>query len=121
MAIWFLRLGVLYLLIGIAMGMEMAATHNFALMPVHAHINLLGWVTSTVMWLVYRANPQMASNALAKANLFLFHGSLPVLSVALAFFLLGNAAIEPVVAIASALVAISAVCFAINVWRNVKM
>ena len=118
MTIWFLRLGVLYLLVGVGMGMHMAATHNFTLMPVHAHINLIGWVGSTLMWLVYRARPEIASNLLAKANFVLMHISLPVMAVSLAQLLKGNQAIEPVVALSSAGFALAALCFAINIWRS---
>ena len=41
----FLRVAVVFSLIGVGMGYVMGATQNFAGAPVHAHINLLGWVS----------------------------------------------------------------------------
>ncbi len=38
----FLRLAVLGILVGVSMGIFMAASHNYTLRPVHAHLNLLG-------------------------------------------------------------------------------
>ena len=40
----FMRLGVLTLIGGMALGMWMGANQNFTLRPVHAHVNLLGFV-----------------------------------------------------------------------------
>jgi hypothetical protein len=42
--VW-LKLSVVYLIIGISMGIAMGASQNFTLRPVHAHVNLLGWTT----------------------------------------------------------------------------
>ena len=40
-----LKLAVLYLIVGVGLGIAMGATENFTLRPVHAHLNLLGWTT----------------------------------------------------------------------------
>jgi len=42
--VW-LKLSVVYLIIGIGMGIAMGASQNFTLRPVHAHVNLIGWTT----------------------------------------------------------------------------
>src|SRR5262249_46527753 len=39
-----LRVSVLIILVGMIMGMAMGAMQDFRLMPVHAHLNLLGFV-----------------------------------------------------------------------------
>jgi hypothetical protein len=45
---------LLFLMVGIGMGIYMAISHDFTLSPVHAHVNLLGWVTNaliaTIFW-----------------------------------------------------------------------
>lgn len=38
---------------GIGMGAYMAIVHDHGLGPVHAHLNLLGWVSSAIMGLFY--------------------------------------------------------------------
>ena len=39
-----LALGAIYLVIGLALGLHMGASHDFRFAPVHAHINLVGFV-----------------------------------------------------------------------------
>ena len=86
---------------------------------VRLNINLLGWVTSTLMWLVYRAQPALARNRLAKMNFFLFQLSLPPMAIGLSLLLLGvtSPLLEPVMAISPMLLWLGALCFAINVWH----
>ena len=65
----FLRFGVLFALIGVSIGYYMGASHNFAASPVHAHINLLGWVSMFLYGLFYRALPEAAQGGLPKVHL----------------------------------------------------
>ena len=53
----FLRLGVLSALVGMSLGVWMGANQDFALRPVHAHINLLGFASMMLFGLFYRAFP----------------------------------------------------------------
>ena len=65
----FLRFGVLFALIGVSIGYYMGASHNFTASPVHAHINLLGWVSMFLYGLFYRALPEAAHGWLPKLHL----------------------------------------------------
>lgn len=56
----FLRIAVLYLLVGVTLGIVMAASHDHRMAAVHAHVNLLGWVTMALFSLFYRAVPAAA-------------------------------------------------------------
>ena len=64
----FLRLAVVFILIGVGLGYYMGATQNFTASPVHAHINLLGWVSMFLYGLFYRANPEAAEGMLPKVH-----------------------------------------------------
>ncbi|MFD1808492.1 hypothetical protein ACFSHQ_11265 [Gemmobacter lanyuensis] len=55
----FLLIGSLYLLVGIGLGSHMGASGDHTLAPVHAHINLLGFVLMTLFGLAYRVMPAM--------------------------------------------------------------
>lgn len=46
--------GGLSALFGMSLGIFMGIAHDFSLTPVHAHINLLGWVTMALYGLYYR-------------------------------------------------------------------
>ncbi len=62
---WFIGLGTLFALVGMAFGIWMSAVQNFELAPAHAHNNLLGWVTMALYGLYYKAVPSAANTRLA--------------------------------------------------------
>ena len=64
----FLRLAVVFIVIGVSLGYYMGATQNFTASAVHAHINLLGGVSMFLYGLFYRANPEAADGWLPKAH-----------------------------------------------------
>jgi hypothetical protein len=117
--IW-LKLAVAYLVIGVLMGIVMGATQNFTLAPVHAHINLLGWATLALAGLVYTLFPQAGESRLAKVHFWLINLALPVMSVALAFELMGNHAAAPVLGISSVVAGLAVAAFAANLFTNLK-
>jgi hypothetical protein len=117
MSNWLLRIATLYLAAGVTLGIAMAASHNHAEAPLHAHLNLLGFVTLTLAALWYRVQPEAADTRLAKMHLVLHNLGLPVMSGGLFFLLRGEAAAEPVVAVGSTVVAAGIACLVVNVWR----
>jgi len=78
----FVMTGVVFLLIGLAFGLKMSMTQNFAMRDLHAHLNLLGFVLMTLFGLCYRAWPKMQEGSLATVH-YLLH----TLTVAVALFL----------------------------------
>ena len=40
-----IKIGVVYLVAGLSLGIVMGISHNFTLSSLHAHVLLLGWVT----------------------------------------------------------------------------
>ena len=63
------------LVVGVAMGIGMGIAHDFQLAPVHAHTNLVGWASLSLMGLTLRAWPQLAEGRLAVAQFVLSAGS----------------------------------------------
>jgi cbb3-type cytochrome oxidase subunit 1 len=51
---------------GIWMGINGPSTFNYA--PVHAHINLVGWVSMFLFGLWYKAHPAVAGSAIAHVH-----------------------------------------------------
>jgi cbb3-type cytochrome oxidase subunit 1 len=115
---WFFRLAVLWLLAGITLGLVMAASHDHSAFPAHAHMNLLGWVTMSIFGAFYRFFPAAASSKLAKVHFWIYVPAHFVQMVTLFMLVKGNAAIEPVLAIASFAVAAGVIVFAVNLWKN---
>ena len=80
--LWIL-IAVLYLLAGMVFGIVMGLTHSMQYIPVHAHINLLGWATLALAGVIYRLYPQAGGSRLGIAHFWLHNLSLPLLMVAL--------------------------------------
>lgn len=118
MAQRFIKIAVLYLALGVTLGVVMGMMHVFTFMPVHAHLNLLGWASLALVGLVYHAYPQAAETKLATVHFWLHNVGLPPLMISLALMLAGNAAMEPVVGISSLVVASGVMVFVVNVWRT---
>lgn len=118
-ALW-LKLAVLYLIVGVGLGIMMGASEDFTMRPVHAHINLLGWATMAVAGLVYSVFPQAAASNLAKAHFWLHNISLPVMAVSLAFVIGGQRDLIPVLAFSEIVAALGILVFAANIFLNLK-
>jgi hypothetical protein len=105
--------GAIYLVIGMGLGLYMGGTQNFALAPLHAHINLVGFVLHTGFALVYRVFPELKASWLASAHVYSFLVGTPILLVGLWFVLVrGQGAL---VAIGSVAVFASILLFAFNI------
>jgi len=118
----FLRLGVAFSLIGMAMGYVMGATQDFAASPVHAHVNLLGWASMFLYGLFYRAFPDAGVGRLAQAHLWLAVVGLVIFMPALAIELLvrdpGLAQVGAIgLIVGPTLVMLGAIIFAVIVFR----
>ena len=117
LAIRCLKLAGLYLVLGMSMGVFMGASKSFALAPVHAHVNLLGWVTLALAAGVFKLWPQAAQTRLASVFFWIYNLSLPVTLVALTFLLSGFQAAAPVLGFTEIGVWIGGVLFVVNLFR----
>ncbi|HEY3796755.1 MAG TPA: hypothetical protein VGL58_00245 [Caulobacteraceae bacterium] len=60
----FIGLGLTFLVFGMGFGIWMGITQSFQYADVHAHWNLVGFVTSTLYGLIHRAYPKLATSRL---------------------------------------------------------
>jgi cbb3-type cytochrome oxidase subunit 1 len=67
----FLTIGAALFILGIGLGIFMAITHDYQLAPVHAHTNLIGFVSLSLFGIVYKIYPQLGTRRLAKLHFFL--------------------------------------------------
>jgi cbb3-type cytochrome oxidase subunit 1 len=120
MGLRFLKIAVVYLIAGVLLGLEMGMRQNFALAPVHAHVNLLGWATLALVGTIYHLYPEAAQTRLARIHFWLHNLALPVFMVSLARLLTGDESMNPVIGISATAVVVSLIVFAANVFINVK-
>lgn len=119
MAIKFIRIAVVYAIIGIGIGIYMAASHSFLQRDTHAHANLLGWASLALSGLIYHAFPALAVNVLAKAHFWLHNLGLPVALVGIALLHADSPALgEPLAGIGSSLAALGFLALLVNVFKT---
>jgi peptidoglycan/LPS O-acetylase OafA/YrhL len=68
----YVGLGLIWLLAGMVMGTWMGATNQLQFANSHAHLNLVGFVTSVAFGLIYRAYPTMRASRWAWPQLALY-------------------------------------------------
>jgi len=78
-----IKLGSLYFIIGIGLGLFMSATLQLNWAAAHAHVNLVGWASTAIIGLVYTVYREAGVNMLAKASFWLYNLGLPVLLVSM--------------------------------------
>jgi hypothetical protein len=66
--VYFLLLAAIMLLGGVVLGIHMAMSKDYQLMPVHAHANLVGWASLALFGLTYRAYPALKDGRLARIH-----------------------------------------------------
>jgi hypothetical protein len=111
------KLAVLFVIAGMAMGIGMAAAHDHSIMPAHAHLNLLGWVSLFLFGIYYKLHPALERSRLAFVQVVIWSVGTVVLTIGVAAIHLGYEAAEPVTAMASFIVLAAMLLFAYLVFR----
>ncbi|MEW9702189.1 cytochrome-c oxidase [Paenibacillus sp. SI8] len=115
-----IKIASLYFVIGVFFGMFMSITHKMEYASVHAHINLVGWVSLALAGLVYSVYQQAAETKLANIHFWLHNIGLPLMMIGLVLLISGVPNTEPVIAVGGTLTAIGVLLFVINIFRTVK-
>jgi hypothetical protein len=110
-----LTLAVVYFCIGVTLGIVMGASGDHSLFPLHAHINLLGWVSMTLFAVIGALYPATTRGRIADLQFWIYNISLPILAVLLALVLKGNKALEPVLGFSSIALGVAVLLFAYQV------
>jgi hypothetical protein len=115
----FFAFGALCLLTGMTMGMQMGGSGDFTLMPAHAHLNLLGWVTMSLYGTFYALTRETMSEKLAWANFGLSALGVLVMIPSLAMMLAsGDHALEVYVALGGGLSMLGLLVFGVSVAKE---
>ena len=115
----FFALGVVCLFIGMGMGMQMGASEDFTLMPAHAHLNLLGWVTMAIYGTFYALTHASLKPKLAWTNFALAAIGVVAMIPSLALYLPAHdAKFIPGIVVGEIATVLSLLTFAISVYRE---
>lgn len=110
---------IVYFCLAVGLGVFMGLSGDHRLMAVHAHLNLLGWVTLTLIGVIYHYFPRAATSRLASLQFWLHNLTLPVMMGALALVILGTPQAGPVLGSSAVVMLLAVLLFAANVlWRR---
>jgi hypothetical protein len=113
---YYFRAAILFLIVGIAIGIHMSISQNHAVTGAHAHVNLLGWVTSALFGGYYALNPAKANGRLPIIQFAVYTLGVALMSGSLYLLLTGNTGVEPIVAVSSLITFAGVLLFAWVVW-----
>jgi len=112
----YIAIGIVYLVTGMVLGIVMGIRQDFQLAPVHAHLNLVGFVSHSVFGLVHRAWPALRAGAIAGVQFWLFVLGTPLFVAGIAISILGGMIWLAV--IGSILVLLGALLFLVMMLRT---
>lgn len=78
-----IKLAVLYFIIGIFVGLFMSATIQLQWAAAHAHVNLVGWASTAIIGLVYSVYPKAGRSMIGKWTFWLYNIGLPILLISM--------------------------------------
>lgn len=117
MGVRFLKIAVVYFVVAVILGLTMGMVDDFRFASVHAHLNLLGWVSMALFGLIYHFYPKAAVTRLAKTHFWLHNIGLPIMQGSLFYMLLAdNESIVVVTIVASVAVVVGIILYAINLF-----
>ncbi len=114
----YFKVAIVFLLLGLLVGLHMSISNNHSAHAAHAHINLVGWVTSALFGVYYALHPVKADTRLATAQFWIYVAGCVVMLPMLYFLVTGNESVEPLVAAGSMLVFLGILLFAVVVFSN---
>ena len=118
----FLRIAVIYVLVGMALGIFMAMSEDHSQMPTHAHMNLMGWASMALYAVAYRVWPEAARSPLAAWHFWLANLGTLVVVIGVAGVMAGHeGSFEPIAAFGSIVSLIGMVVFTVIVYTRVGL
>ncbi len=115
-AFYFFFTGVVAVMLGMLWGIQMSAAQDYTMSPVHAHLNLVGWVTFGLFGIYYHLVPSAAQTRLAWAHYGVALAGLVAITVGLTLYLAGGS--DAIVVAGSVLTVASMGIFLVTVWRQ---
>lgn len=122
--VWFIRCAIVYFLLAILLGIHMSMSGPaYPWMPIHAHFNLLGWMSMMIYGVAYHILPrfsgrQLWSDRLAYGQLWL--ANIGLVGMAAGWIIRDSMGTTTVIFIFSLVEALSIVFFALNMLKTIK-
>jgi hypothetical protein len=105
-------------IVGMTIGIIMAASGDHSVFPAHAHLNLLGWVSLFLIGIFYRFHPALDTSRVALIQVGVWICGTIILTCGVAAIFLGRSELEPVAIAGSLIVLGDMLMFAYLVFRS---
>ncbi len=115
-AFWFIFLGALFALVGMAWGVQMSISQDHLLAPAHAHNNLIGYVTMVIYGVYYALVPAAGTKRLALVHFWIALIGSATFGAGIAMAVQQRG--EVLVQISTLFVIAAMIIFAWTVWSN---
>src|SRR4051794_26370366 len=113
----FFKGAVLWFVAGTSVGMQMGLSGNHNFIDTHAHLNLLGWVSSALFGCFYALHPTVAAKRWAWVHFTIYNAGLVLMLPSLYLVDAGHEWAEPVLGTGSSLTWAGVIVFAILVLK----
>lgn len=117
----YFKTAIVFLIVGIMMGLQMSISGNHNVIGAHAHANLLGWVTMALFGTYFAFMTEKAQSRLAMIQYGVYAAGVVVMTPSLYFMLQGNPALEPLVAAGSLIAFAGVLLFAFIVFSGERL
>jgi len=121
-----IKISTLYFIFGIAVGLFMSATVQLQWGAAHAHINVVGWLSTGLIGVIYAVYPKAGNSTLGIWHFWLYNIGLPILLISM-FMIHMEPRLEGWIDFShiftfagGAMVAVGILLFIVNVFKNVK-
>jgi len=109
--------GVVLLVVGMIWGIQMGISKDHAVMPAHAHLNLLGFVSLFLFGFYYRLHPSLDRSRAAVVQITVWIVGTIMMTIGVGLVHTGHDAGEPFAAIGSLVVLAGMLMFGWQVYR----
>ena len=112
----FLKSAVVFLLVGLGIGLKMGISGNHDLIATHTHVNLLGWVSSALFGFYYAINLERARARTAVLHFWSYTSGVASMVLGLLLEEIGVQGVEPLIAAGAFTVYAATLFFAFNLF-----
>ena len=105
-------------IVGMTIGIAMAASGNHSVFPAHAHLNLLGWVSLFLIGIFYRFHPALDTSRVAFVHVVVWIVGTVILTCGVAAIYLGRPDLELIAVVGSLIVLGAMLLFAYLVFSS---
>ena len=115
-----LKLAVLYLVFGISVGLFMSYTLQLNWAAGHAHVNVVGWLTTLGIGAVLSIYQHLAQNGLGKATFWLYHIGVPMFLFSTFYVQIDPGVAHIFTFIGGPMFLLAIILFGINIFLNLN-